>query len=115
MKIPAIVIFGLMLMIIDLPFISMFLAPRYAKLGMTAGSLFYAFLAYLCMTLAWFLIKGDVKKAALVGLVVYGTYTFTLATMLRGFTTSVGLFEAAWGPILYTLATLGTNKVMSVM
>jgi len=115
MKIPPVVIFGLMLLVIDIPFITTVLGPRYETLGMRPSSFMYAFLAYFSMTLAWFLIQGDVKKGALAGFIVYGTYAFTLAAILPGYTSSIGLLEVLWGTTLYTLATLGTNKVMSLM
>ncbi len=114
MKVPAIVIFGLLLLAIDVPFISTVMAKRYESLGMRLQSPMYAFIAYLCMTLAWFLIQGDVKKGALVGFVVFGTYAFTLAAILPGYTTSVGLLEVVWGTLLYTIATLGTNFLLKV-
>ena len=115
MKIPPVVIFGIMLLVLDVPFISTVMGPRYTTLGMRLQSPMYAFLAYLSMTLAWFLIRGDVKKGALIGFIVFGTYAFTLAAILPGYTSSIGLLEVIWGTTLYTLATLGTNKVMSLV
>jgi uncharacterized membrane protein len=88
------------------------MAPRYATLGMSMQSPVYAFLACLVMTLAWFFIQGDVKKGALMGFIIFGTYAFTLAAILPGYTASVGLLELIWGTLLYTLATLGTNRVI---
>ena len=115
MKVPPIIIFGALLLMLDVPFISTFMKSRYEALGMTLSSPLYAFIAYLCMTLAWFLIQGDVKKGALTGFVVFGTYAFTLAAILPGYTKAIGLTEIVWGTILYTLATIGTNKVVSLL
>jgi len=115
MKVPPIFVFGALLLLLDVPFISTVMAPRYATLGMSMQSPLYAFLAYLVMTLAWFFIQGDVKKGALIGFIIFGTYAFTLAAILPGYTASVGLLELIWGTLLYTLATLGTNKVMSII
>jgi uncharacterized membrane protein len=115
MKVPPVFIFGALLLMLDVPFISTVMKSRYEELGMRLSSPLYAFLAYLCMTLAWYLIKGDVKKGALVGFVVFGTYAFTLAAILPGYTKAVGLTEIVWGTILYTLATIGTNKVTSLL
>jgi uncharacterized membrane protein len=108
-------IFGALLLLLDVPFISTVMASRYATLGMRLHSPVYAFLAYLVMTLAWFFIQGDVKKGALIGFIIFGTYAFTLAAILPGYTSSVGVLEIIWGTLLYTLATLGTNKVMSII
>ena len=115
MKMKPVIIFGLILLFMDIPFIYSVMSKKYASLGMRLHSPMYAFLAYLTMTLAWFLIQGDVKKGALVGFVVFGTYAFTLAAILPGYTASIGLTEFVWGTLLYTLATLGTNKVMKLM
>ena len=115
MRVPPVFIFGALLMMIDIPFLVAVMAPRYATLGMGIMYPLYGVLAYLAMTMAWFLIQGDVKKGALVGFVVYGTYAFTLSAILPGYTKALGILEVDWGPVLYALATLGTNKVMSLM
>ena len=78
--------------------------PRYATLGMSIMYPLYGVLAYLPMTMEWFLIQGDVNKAA-----------FTLSAILPGYTKALGILEVVWGPVLYALATLGTNKVMSII
>jgi uncharacterized membrane protein len=83
----------------------------YANIGLRLRSPLYAFIAYIAMTLAWYLIKGDVKKGALVGLVVFGTYAFTLLAILPQYTLSMALTELAWGTFLYTAATFLTNKL----
>jgi uncharacterized membrane protein len=67
------------------------------------------------MTLAWFFIQGDVKKGALMGFILFGMYAFTLAAILPGYTKAIGLTEIVWGTLLYTLATIGTNKVTSLL
>ncbi len=115
MKVPPIFIFGIMLLLIDIPFISTVMKSRYETLGMRLGSPLYAILAYLCMTLAWFFIQGDVKKGALMGFILFGMYAFTLAAILPGYTKAIGLTEIVWGTLLYTLATIGTNKVTSLL
>jgi uncharacterized membrane protein len=115
MKIPPVFIFGALLLLLDVPFISTVMKSRYEALGMRLSSPLYAFLAYFAMTLAWFLIKGDVKKGALMGFVLFGMYAFTLSAVLPGYTKTIGLTEIVWGTILYTLATIGTNKITSLM
>lgn len=115
MNIPPIIIFGILLLMLDVPFISTVMAPKYASIGLRLQSPLYALIAYLAMALAWYLIQGDVKKGALVGLVVFGTYAFTLLAVLPQYKLSIGLTEVAWGTILYTVATLLTNKVLAVL
>jgi len=115
MKVPPIFIFGALLLLLDVPFISTVMKSRYETLGMRLSSPLYAILAYFAMTLAWLFIKGDVKKGALMGFVLFGMYAFTLSAILPGYTKAVGLTEIVWGTILYTLATIGTNKVISLL
>ena len=115
MKIPPIFIFGALILMIDIPFVTTFVMSKYSALGMRLISPFYAILAYMTMILAWFLIQGDVKKGALVGFVIFGTYAFTLSAMLPGYSKNIGLLEVIWGTTLYTLATLGTNRIVSLM
>ena len=115
MKIPPVFIFGALLLLLDVPFISTVMKSRYETLGMRVSSPLFAILAYFAMTLAWFLIRGDVKKGALMGFVLFGMYAFTLSAVLPGYTKAIGLTEIVWGTILYTLATIGTNKVMSLL
>lgn len=110
-----VIIFGLLLLLMDIPFIYTVMSKKYATLGMRLHSPMYALLAYLTMTLAWFLIQGDMKKGALTGFVIFGTYAFTLAAILPGYTASIGLTEIAWGTLLYTLATIGTIKVTKLL
>jgi uncharacterized membrane protein len=88
---------------------------KYETLGMRLRYPLYAILAYFAMTLAWFFIKGDVKKGALMGFVLFGMYAFTLSAVHPGYTQTIGLLEVIWGTLLYTLATIGTNKVLSVI
>ncbi len=87
----------------------MVMSKRYEMLDLRLMYPFYAFLAYMAMTLAWLLIQGDVKKGAITGFVLFGMYAFTLAAILPGYTTAVGPLEVAWGTLLFTLATIGTN------
>ena len=109
--IPPVFVFGLILLLMDVPFISTVMARKYAGIGLRLQSPLYAFIAYLAMTLAWYVIQGDVKKGALVGLVVFGTYAFTLLAVLPQYTLSIGLTEVIWGTFLYTMATFLTNKI----
>ncbi len=109
-----VITFALSLLILDAIVIKLYMQPLYEKaLGVNKVSLLYAALAYLVMTSSWGLIKGDPKKAALVGFVIYGTYAFTLKAILPGYTSQMMVSEIAWGTILMTLATLITNKLSS--
>jgi len=112
---PDIVIFGLLILLIDIPFVKWVVAPKYYSMNLALKPiLIFALCAYFFMILSWVLIKGDVFKGFLTGLITYGTYAFTLAAILPGYTLSTGLTEVIWGSLLFTIATFLTNKIKSV-
>ena len=104
-------LFGLLLILFDIPFITYVLAPKYKQIGLALEpKMFYIICGYLVMSLSWLFIKGDMKTAALTGLVTYGTYAFTLASILPGYSLSLALTEIVWGTSLFTLITYLLNK-----
>jgi uncharacterized membrane protein len=122
-------IFALSLLFFDFFFIKFVMKPLYEKhMNFRQISLVFAFLAYLAMASSWGLIKGGVgaagdlkagaagfseslKKAALVGFVVFGTYAFTLKALFPNYTNQMMIFELLWGVTLFTAATWVTNKI----
>jgi len=107
-----ILIFAIALALLDFPFINFIIKPMYNAMGFAQNTnVIYALCAYICMTLAWFFIQGDLFKAALIGLIVFGTYVFTLLAVIPNYNLKTGLMELTWGPILFTLATFITNKI----
>jgi uncharacterized membrane protein len=106
-----ITVFALSLLILDAIVLKLYMQPLYqSAFGISRVSLVYAALAYLAMTASWGLIQGDLKKAALVGFVIYGTYAFTLKAVFPGYTSLMMVSEIAWGTILMTLATMIANS-----
>ena len=114
-------IFGTAVLCLDIPFIKYIVLPKYIKLFDSLGirmnsKLGYGLFAYLAMISSFYLIKSDNPKqmlinAALVGFAIYGTYAFTLLTILPGYTLDYGLLETFWGVILYLTATLITINI----
>ena len=111
-------IFALSLLFLDFFFINFVMKPLYAKhMGTRQISLVFALLAYLAMASSWGLIKGgvgaagDLKKAALVGFLVFGTYAFTLKALFPNYTNQMMMSEILWGVTLFTAATWVTNKL----
>lgn len=119
-------IFALSLLFLDFFFIKFVMKPLYEKhMNFRQISLVFAFLAYLTMASSWGLIKGaagdlkagaagfgeSLKKAALVGFVVFGTYAFTLKALFPNYTNQMMIFEILWGVTLFTAATWVTNKL----
>ena len=111
-----IILFSIILLLLDLPCIKYLIGPIYKSMGLATNiKPLYALCAYIVMILGWFLIKGDVGKAALLGLCIYGTYAFTLAAIMDNYKITLGLLETTWGVILYTLSTLLTNKIATLI
>ena len=107
-----ILIFATIVLLLDIPFITYVMKPMYQKIGLANNTkIIFALCAYILMILSWLLIKGDLFKAALAGLVIYGVYAFTLAAILPTYTLSMALTEIIWGMILYTFATYIINKL----
>ena len=116
-------IFAASLLFLDFFFINFVMKPLYAKhMGTREVSLVFAFLAYLVMASSWGLIKGglkagaagfyeSLKRAALVGFVIFGTYAFTLKALFPNYTNQMMIFEILWGVTLFTAATWVTNKL----
>ena len=105
-------IFGILILLFDIPFITFIMKPKYQNIGLAKNTkIIFALCAYLIMISSWFLIEGDLIKAALAGFVIYGIYGFTLAAILPEYTLSMGLTELIWGTLLYVLATFLTKKI----
>jgi len=105
-------IFALFLLLLDVPFINFIIKPMYNSMGFAQNTnVMYALCAYIFMTLSWYFIKSDILKAGLIGLIIFGTYVFTLLAVIPNYNLKTGLMELTWGPILFMLATFLTNKM----
>ena len=103
-------LFGLLILLIDIPFVKYFILPKYKKIGLALQpNVLFALCAYTVMICSWFLIKGDVLKGLLVGFVIYAVYAFTLATILPTYTLSFAMTEIIWGTILFGFVTYVVN------
>lgn len=109
-------VFGVIILLIDLPWIYNYMAPLYKtlfkKLNMTLqGNVIGAILAYSAMILSFPLLIEDknknimLKRAAALGFTIYGTYAFTLHTIMPKYDMKIALTETIWGTLLYLVAT----------
>ena len=58
-----IVIFGIFLLLLDLPVLNFIIGPRYKEFGVaTNPNIFYAICAYTVMALSWFIIDENLKQ-----------------------------------------------------
>lgn len=116
------IIFGLTILAIDIPWIIFYMKKQYVnlfkKLNISFnGSILSAVLAYSIMILSFPVLiynKNEnimLKRAFFLGLIIYGTYGFTLGALLPGYNLSFAFKETVWGSLLYTLATFITIKL----
>ena len=113
------IIFGIVMTAIDIPWITFVMSKLYKnvfniKMNVIAGAL-----AYLCMivTYPFIISKFDTLKeqltvGAVLGLITFGTYGFTLAAIYNKYPLRTAFSETAWGMTLYTLTTLATYYII---
>ena len=120
-------IFAIILLAIDSIWIKVYMGEKYKKfLGnnqKNTANAYAIILAYFVMIIAYpILIKRSNDKdkdehedhvlrdrlirAAVCGLVIYGTYGFTLAAVFKGYGLGFAFTEVGWGMFLYTIVTL---------
>ena len=113
------IIFGIVMTAIDIPWITFVMSKLYKnvfniKMNVVAGAL-----AYLCMIVIYpFVIskfdtlKEQLTVAAVLGLITFGTYGFTLAAIYNKYPLKNAFAETVWGMTLYTLTTLATYYII---
>ncbi len=117
-------IFAIILLVIDGVWIKLYMGSKYETfLGDNQKKANYlaVFLAYIVMIIAYpILIKRSddedkdddnvlrdrLIRAVVCGLVIYGTYGFTLAAIFKGYGLEFAFTEVCWGIFLYTVVTL---------
>ena len=105
-------IFGIILLLLDIPFIIFVLKPKYNKINLALETnIVFAVIAYIIMISSWNIIKGDILMAAQIGLAIYGTYVFTLAAILPSYNLNLVITELIWGVFLFVISTILTNKL----
>lgn len=113
-----ILLFAIILLLLDIPFLTLYMKGRYQVLFNKNNialnvNMVYAFITYIIMALAWVIINQPgltnteiIKRAMITGFVIYGVYSFTLASLLPHYDIYYALTETLWGTVLYTLATV---------
>ena len=111
-----IVIFGLLILLFDIPWLYYYMAGTYKslfdKLGLELNmNIVGAVIAYSIMIISFpYLIEDKDKtkmlqRAAMLGFCIYGTYAFTLHAILPEYDIKLALTEVVWGTLLYTSTT----------
>lgn len=111
-----IILFGLLILMFDAPWLYFYMGNQYKRLFNKLGiklnmNIIGVILAYTVMIISFpYLIEDKnkdkmLKKAALVGFCIYGTYAFTLHAILPKYNIKLALSEVLWGTFLYTTVT----------
>jgi uncharacterized membrane protein len=112
------IIFAIVITVIDIPWISLVMSKLYKTVFPIKLNYLAAVLAYICMIVTYPLIiaKNDNLKdklctALVLGLVIYGTYGFTLAAVYGKYPLTTALAETLWGMTLFTVTTYLTHLI----
>ena len=110
-------IFATLITLIDIPWILYVMFPQYKGVFDIKMKPEAAIVAYMCMIICYPLIiskfstlKEQLITAATIGLVIYGTYGFTLAAIYDKYPISLAIMETLWGTTLFTISTFLTYK-----
>ena len=118
------IIFGLVIFLIDIFWISIFMKKKYinllSKLNFKLKTNIYTvIIAYFIMILAFpfFIFNKNkdnmLKKSFLIGLIIYGTYSFTLTSILPYYNINFAIIETLWGCFLYFISTYITIYLLN--
>ena len=77
--------------------------------------IFSALITYVILISSFYIIyngsgsaKDMILRAALLGLAIYGTYAFTLCTILPYYDYNLAIVDTLWGVFLFTMSTILT-------
>lgn len=112
------VIFAIILTVIDIPWISLVMIRLYKNIFPIKLNYLATIIAYICLVVTYPLIisKGTTLKeqlctALFLGMIIYGTYGFTLAAFHAKYPLKNALAEMLWGMTLFVLTTYLTYLV----
>ena len=113
------IIFGIVMTLIDVPWISLVMSRLYKNVFKIKINYIGAMIAYLCMIVTYpFIIskfdtlKEKLEVALVIGLITFGTYGFTLAAIYDKYPLTTALAETIWGMTLFTLTTLISDFII---
>lgn len=114
------IIFGVVMTVIDIPWITFVMSKLYKNVFNIKLNKLAAGLAYLCMIVTYPLIISNydtlseqLRVAAVLGLIIFGTYGFTLAAIYNKYPIENAVAETVWGVTLYTLTTSISHYIIN--
>jgi uncharacterized membrane protein len=115
------IIFGISLLVLDGIFIYNVILGKYITLFKNLNitmkkDIFSALITYVILISSFYIIynagsgstKDMILRAALLGLAIYGTYAFTLCTILPYYDYNLAIVDTLWGVFLFTMSTVLT-------
>ena len=114
------IIFGVVMTVIDIPWITFVMSKLYKNVCNIKLNKLAAGLAYLCMIITYPLIISNydtlseqLRVAAVLGLITFGTYGFTLAAIYNKYPIKNAVAETVWGVTLFTLTTSISHYIIN--
>ena len=114
-------IFGISLLLLDTFFIYSVILKKYLslftklnlKIDIKKNNIIYAIITYIILISSFYLIYNQnpntmILNSIILGLAIYGTYAFTLATILPYYDIYYALLDTLWGVVLFTLSTIAS-------
>ena len=119
------IIGALVLLILDIAWITYFMGPRYQKMVQNIQSVpmkvnvFYAVVAYALMVfgLIWFVmnnvsteetigerVRDSIIYGSLFGLMIYGVYNFTAGAVISKWSAKIMVLDIIWGMFVYSIS-----------
>lgn len=125
MNFKLLIIFSIVFLILDITWISFFsryfnpmiesIQNKPVKINMIGAILAYLVMLYAYYNLAY---DGDIpnyKKAALLGLAIYGTYEFTNLATIAGWDYKISILDISWGITVSVLSLYITDMIYRYM
>lgn len=122
-KLSKYIVFGIIILTIDLTWLYLYMIKKYNQLFKSINlkiknNILPAIIAYLLLIIAYpLIIESDnnnttLQRAFIFGILSYGIYGFTLATILPKYNLRFAITETLWGGTLYVLSTLILSNII---
>ena len=120
------VIFAICISLVDTVWVNFYMKQKYVNYLRSIGykmsvNVMSAVIAYIIMIVAYPLLiysknnREGLMKALSVGLVIFGTYGFTLAAIFPKYDMKFALTETLWGAVLYSVSFLLTSFISGII
>lgn len=112
-------IFAAIMLLIDIPWITFVMKKLYKNVFPIKIDYLSGAIAYILMILTYpFIIskskdlKEKIKTSGFLGIIIFGTYGFTLAAIYGKYPITTALAETTWGAVLFILTTVISHFII---